>query len=211
MLSQKRLYIRKLGIQSSAHPSPYQLAWLNNGTDIRVSKQALVAFSIGSYKDSVHCDVLPMDACHLLLGRPWQYDRDANHRGKENTYNFSFEGRTITLLPSKEINETIPSSVPPASSKPAQSLLILPKAGFEDQVRKSELIFALVTTPAIFSSYMPVPKAFEDLLKDFQDIFPENLPAELPPLRDIQHCIDLVPSAALSNESAGARRVTPPS
>ena len=27
-----------------------------------------------------------MDACHILLGRPWQFDRNMIHQGKENTY-----------------------------------------------------------------------------------------------------------------------------
>jgi hypothetical protein len=40
-----------------------------------VTRQVLVALSIGKYEDEVLCDVVPMHACHLLLGRPWQYDR----------------------------------------------------------------------------------------------------------------------------------------
>lgn len=34
-------------------------------------------------------------------------------------------------------------------------------------------------------------------MKEFEDVFPEELPKELPPLRDIQHQIDLVPAAVL--------------
>jgi hypothetical protein len=29
-----------------------------------------LAFSIGDYHDEVDCDIVPMQACHLLLGRP---------------------------------------------------------------------------------------------------------------------------------------------
>lgn len=68
----------KLWLEVSPHPSPYTLAWLNNGTEIKVSKQVTVTFSIGHYKDSATCDVIPMDVCHLLFGRPWQFDRDAS-------------------------------------------------------------------------------------------------------------------------------------
>lgn len=102
---------QKLGLTVTPHPSPYPLAWFNNGTKINMSKQVLVSFSIGNYKDSVKCDVIPMDACHLLLGRPWQYDRDAIHHVKANTYRFLFDNRTITLLPSKEQTEHSTHSV----------------------------------------------------------------------------------------------------
>ena len=34
-----------------------------------------VEFSIGKYDDTILCDVMPMEACYLLLGRPWNLTR----------------------------------------------------------------------------------------------------------------------------------------
>ena len=57
-----------LGLPTIKHPRPYKLQWLNDSAEIRVTKQVLVAFSIGKYEDEVLCDVVPMQSGHLLLG-----------------------------------------------------------------------------------------------------------------------------------------------
>ena len=195
--------IRRLGIKTTAHPSPYPLAWLNAKTEIRVVKQAVILFSIGTYTDEVCCDVVPMDACHIILRRPWQFDRDTTHRGKANTYGFQFRDRTVTLVPTKEQLEASHSasntpSILPKNPTP-KMLLILPKAEFESELEKADALWASVAVPATVSSQSSVPPAFTSLLTSFSDVFPEELPTELPPLRDIQHHIDLVPNAVLPN------------
>jgi len=40
-----------------------------------------------------------MDACHILLGSPWLFDRRVKHDGYLNTYTFSKDGKKITLAP----------------------------------------------------------------------------------------------------------------
>ena len=40
-----------------------------------------------------------MEATHILLGRPWQFDRKVFYDGHANTYAFSFQGKKFTLLP----------------------------------------------------------------------------------------------------------------
>ena len=58
----------------------------------------LVSFSIGRYKDEVLCDVVPMHAGHILLGRLWQFDRKINHNEFKNRHSFVKDNKTITFV-----------------------------------------------------------------------------------------------------------------
>ena len=40
-----------------------------------------------------------MDACHILLGRPWQFDKRAMHDGYTNRHFFDHKGKKITFVP----------------------------------------------------------------------------------------------------------------
>ena len=91
--------VEKLNLPTLKHSRPYKLQWLNDCGEIKVNKQVLVSFSIGKYKDEVLCDVVPMHAGHILLGRPWQFDRKVTHDGFKNRHSFVKDNKTITLVP----------------------------------------------------------------------------------------------------------------
>jgi hypothetical protein len=63
--------VEKLELETTAHPKPYKVSWLKKGHQVMVTKQCLVEFNIRGYRDAILCDVIPMDVCHILLGRPW--------------------------------------------------------------------------------------------------------------------------------------------
>ncbi|XP_043809052.1 uncharacterized protein LOC122722418 [Manihot esculenta] len=107
------ILVDKLGLETIKHPNPYRLQWLNDSGEAKVTKQCKVSFSIGKYVDEVTCDIVPMQAGHILLGRPWQFDR-----------------------------------------------------------------------------------------REFADVFPEEVPSGLPPIRGIEHQIDFVPGAQIPNRPA---------
>jgi hypothetical protein len=62
--------IHKLQLPIEKHPQPYKLSWVDN-TSIPVKHRCSLSFSLGRlYEDTLWCDVIPMHACHVLLGRP---------------------------------------------------------------------------------------------------------------------------------------------
>ena len=99
--------VDKLGLSSISHTKPYKLQWLSEVGEIIVNKQVLINFSIGKYKDEVLCDVVPMEATHVLLGRPWQFDRKVFHDCFTNKLSFDFHGHKVILksLSPREVHE----------------------------------------------------------------------------------------------------------
>ena len=75
------------------------MQWLNDCGALHVNQVVTVPFSIGKYNGHVECDVVPMQACQLLLRRPWLYDCDVHIFGRTNKLAFMYKGEQISLLP----------------------------------------------------------------------------------------------------------------
>ena len=63
--------VELLKLPTLRHPRPYKLQWLNDSGEVRVNKQAKILIILGNYKDEILCDVVPMNACHVLFGEHW--------------------------------------------------------------------------------------------------------------------------------------------
>jgi hypothetical protein len=194
--------VGKLELETVAHPSPYKILWLQKGHQVNVTKQCLVEFKIGGYKDEVLCDVIPMDVCHLLLGRPWQYDINVVHDGRKNTYTMENNGKMHMLLPikDKEVKIEMSNTV----------LLMSGKELLKEVKKKEETQFILVRKPRIVLNNTRIddlPEEIQELLEEFADIVVDELPCSLPPIRSISHHIDLMTGASLPNKVA--YRLTP--
>jgi len=255
----------------------------------------MISFSVGKYKDEVLCDVVPMHATHLLLGRPWQFDRKAKHDGFKNRYSIENDGRIYTLAPlspkqvyedqiqlkkgyeeeqhvSAKVEEQKDSAkmekqveqygkdvrkrekkVRHELKTKGNKVLALRTLGEghsqeqknqkkaesgekmsgekKERVRKEECVekvgkhlnfFAksndlkhaylsdlpmilLVYKEAFFNSDdldSCVPSVVKVLLQEFEDVFPDDIPSGLPPIRGIKHQINFVPRASIPNRLA---------
>jgi hypothetical protein len=194
--------VEKLELETTDHPSPCRVSWLQKGHQVTVAKQCLVEFKTGGYNDKIICDVIPIDVCHLLLGRPWQYDRNVIHDGKMNTYTLEKNGRTHMLLPIKD-----------KELKPEDRNIVLLMSGKElltEVKKKEDPQFFVVRKLRIVLTSTRVDDLLDEvqeLLEEFADIIVDELPRSLPPVRSVSHHIDLIPGASFPNKSA--YRLTP--
>ena len=124
-------------------------------------------FSIeDSFKESVWCDVIPMDACHILLGRPWQFDRKTVHHDDKNTYSFYFGKNNFVL---KSMRDQVA-----AKKEVKSSTSFLNVSDFVEESKEVGIIYALVGKEDI--ELQMVPKCVQGLLDQFINVMPTGLP-----------------------------------
>ncbi|RVW33707.1 hypothetical protein CK203_115486 [Vitis vinifera] len=178
--------VTKLNLTIKPLLQPYKIQLFQRGNGLKVTKRCLVSFSIGkNYKDEVWCDAMSMDACHLLLRRPWQYDQNVSHYRFKNTHSFVKDGGRIVLTP----------LMPKVKDSKVVGNYFLKGSQLKKVLTKQDEIYALLVMDAYATQQAPCHELLLPLLEEFKDMMPDEILIGLPPMRNIQHCIDLVPRA----------------
>ncbi|KAI4380918.1 hypothetical protein MLD38_007051 [Melastoma candidum] len=242
------------GHYASQCPNKRAMILLDNGEIESAEEHESDADSMPSLEDAdevEHPVTVPMEASHLLLGRPWQFDRRTTHDGYLNRYSFKKDGRSVTLapLPPHQVFEEqlrIKKSIA-ASSKERMSVPVLKEKEGENERKASRekskkpsdekgkcasssierkerqkkscftkegelesvckgqrpMILLLYKEAYLSTNSNPsLPSVVVSLLQEFDDVFPKEMPAELPPIRGIEHQIDFIPGAPIPNRPA---------
>ena len=137
--------------------------------------------------------MMDMDACHVLLGRPWHYDVDATYKGRDNTFMFWWLNKKIVLVPQSSSPDNNPAI---KEDKPVFSTVM--GSIFHTEAREQGFVLALMVKGQSEAT-VEIPPLAQQVLVDFPDLSPTELPSELPPMRHIQHHIDLMPGASFPN------------
>ena len=82
--------VKKLNLTTTPHPKPYPLGWVCDESQLQVTKQCKIRFSIiANFVDEVEANVVPLDICGLVLGSPYLYDQKSIfYRGKNKYHLF---------------------------------------------------------------------------------------------------------------------------
>jgi hypothetical protein len=69
----------------------------------------------------------------------------------------------------------------------------------------NQLMIVLLYEEALLNTNeldLALPSSIVSLLQEYEDVFPEETPHGLPPIRGIEHQIDFVPAATIPNRPA---------
>jgi hypothetical protein len=109
--SQKNLIsaevVKQLGLSTTSHPQPYNIGWLRQGRDLRVTQQCRLSYDIQPFKDEVLCDVSPLDICDVLLAQPYMWKRHAIYESRPHSVIITLGGHLY------RIPEVVPNTAPP--------------------------------------------------------------------------------------------------
>nr|GFA21625.1 reverse transcriptase domain-containing protein [Tanacetum cinerariifolium] len=134
-------------------------------------------------------------------------DRNSRRSEGEESVNSFFEGDGSSLFVEREeweddrVTDDDYEEGPVFDDDPYKEEIVSRDVGvnlvFEDELEMGDDVFVLIGEEVVEGS--EIPEAMFPLLKEFFDVFPDELHDALPHLCDIQHHIDLEPGSQLPN------------
>ena len=119
------------------------MSWVNSAS-IDVKDRCFILILFATYSDKIWCDVVTMDVGHIILGRPWLYDRDVTIYECPNSCSFVHEGKKIKLAPLRPTLPTPETKQTEASSSKKALTLISPKLIDKEIARGPQLSHLLL-------------------------------------------------------------------
>jgi transposase InsO family protein len=185
---------KQIAKQLQATSIPVELA---TGVKTQAENVAVaVSTRIGSYEDELNYVEVPLKGCDAILGMTWLAKYNPEMDWKAGTLSLHHQGQLHLLQkqpPQQQINsiDTCPpitTSSPPSTSIPLSSAKQIKKL-----IRKNKIDTIILASirPEQHSNDESLPSDVQSLLSEFADVFPSQLPSQLPPRRDVDHRIEL--------------------
>lgn len=131
-------------------------------------------------------NVVKLSGYDLILGKPWLTRMNPHIDWEKNIVSFTYRGKHIVL----SSPPTDPSSV---------SAKLLSHMQLKKSLRKNAQLFLVHVKEVDADNDVPAPSlppGMQSLLDEYQDVFPDDLPHGLPPIRGVEHKIDITPGSS---------------
>ena len=127
----------------------------------------------------------------------WLYDLYVNIYGPSNFCSLVHDEKKVKLAPMR--NVSLPDTKRPDASSSKNALNLISLKSLDKEITKESTIIFLVAREITNDFQEKIHFATVPIMKEFSYVFPKELSDNLPLMRDIQHDIDLVSGATLSN------------
>ena len=132
----------------------------------------------------ISAQVIKLQRYDAILGKPWLYHANPTIDWRTNKLTFKYGPKTIVV----KADSTQQQQTPGCNS------LFISHQQLARTPSTAEL-FAVCLANTEGKDTKSPPLEVQQLLKNFSDIFPEELPKVLPPQRNVDHAIELVPGS----------------
>jgi len=209
-------FVRACNISTS--PSKNRIVTLATGANESSSRVVAKApIVLESYKGNIDLMVLPLAGYDAILGMQWLKYHKASIDCSSNSVHIEHESKqhrlqssSGTTLKSAKIEKSLSSLSKPKPGVNKQELSLYGKSlisakQLKRRSRHEEVFLVVVRDTSEKHSYcinalssekqQDLPPEAKKLLSEFADVFPEDLPTSLPPRREVDHRIELMPGA----------------
>ena len=66
--------MKKLGLSTTPHPQPYNVGWMKDGHEIRITQQCKLTYFINPFEVEVLCDMVMLSVADALFGKLYLWD-----------------------------------------------------------------------------------------------------------------------------------------
>ena len=74
--------VKKLSLVTTPHPQHYNIGWIKDGQELRITWQCRLAYFINPFEDEVICDVALIFVGDALLDKPYLWDRHGTYQSQ---------------------------------------------------------------------------------------------------------------------------------
>ena len=208
-------FVEQHDIPTRSNSKPQQVK-LATGVKAQVERFApKVDIRVNSYHDIQRFMVLPLDGNDVILGMTWlrRLNPKINwrrnlvrlwHRNRNHTFKVITHNTSTRVLQNSQLQQQLPperqeqQQTEQLQSHPVQCSIITAR-GVRKMFKKEQvesLILGTVTIKTETEEKKEVlEKCTREIRSEYKDLFPEELPPGLPPKREVDHRIELLPGS----------------
>ena len=170
---------------TTPHPQPYNIEWLSQGRDIRVSQQCHLPYNIKPFKDEVMCDVAPLEVCDVLLFQPYMWKLHAMYESRPRSVIVTL-GKQLYRIP-EAVPKTVVSLI---TAKQCRKVISQTCKFILFMIHSERKRNVVATSTTSTQGLSPQQKHVDKIVEAHKDVFaaPDRVPLHC----QVKHSIDLI-------------------